>query len=99
MGDVRQSGSGAVLIDDGGRPTLPGRPPGWLKIIYSVCSGAVGTVMGAAASLLVPAAARVAVWCGVAGAVCVGAGALWCSGRVSAWREALWRWLAAASSS
>ena len=99
MGDVRQSGSGAVLIDDGGRPTLPARPPGWSKIIYSVCSGALGTMVGAGASLLVPATARVAVWCTVAGAVCVGAGLMWSSGWVTAWREALCRWLAAASSS
>lgn len=99
MGDVRRQDDGVVLIGDGGQPGSPGRSRAWGTAVYSVCSGALGTVAGAAASLVVPAVARVAVWCGVAGAVCIGAGLTWHSGRVSAWREAFSRWLAALSSS
>jgi hypothetical protein len=66
--------------------------------VYSVGAGAVATIMGAAASLAVAAADRLAVWCTVAGAACVCAGVMWHPGLVKAWREALSRWLGAASS-
>ena len=65
MGDVRRQDDGVVLIGDGGQPGSPGRSLAWARC-FSVCSGALGTVTGAAASLVVPAVARVAVWCGVA---------------------------------
>jgi hypothetical protein len=45
--------------------------------IYSVCSGVLATVAGAAASLAVPATYRASVWCVVACVIAVGAGLLW----------------------
>lgn len=99
MSDARQSGSRAALLDDGCQPASPGRSPWLAKAAYSVCSGAVATVFGAAASLMVAAADRVAVWCAVAGATAVGGGLMWHSGSVSACRETLTRWITAVFSS
>ena len=99
MSDAPQSGSRAALLEDGCQPASPGRSPRLAKAAYSVCSGAAATVFGAAASLVVPAADRVAVWCAVSGVTAVGAGLMWHSGSVSACREALTRWITAVFSS
>lgn len=99
MGNARQPGSGAVLVDGGNQPASLVQPSWLVKVIYSACSGAIATVVGAAGSLAVAAGDRAIVWCAVAGAASVGAGLIWHSGLVSACREAFSRWLAAASSS
>jgi hypothetical protein len=99
MGDVRQPGSGAVLADSGSRPASPVRTSLLFKVVYSVGSGALATVAGAGASLVVATADRVAVWCAVAGTASVGAGLIWHSSLASGYREAVSRWRAAASSS
>jgi hypothetical protein len=97
MDDVRQRGSGAILTTSGNGPASPDWPSWLVKIVYSVCAGAVATVAGAAVSLAVATTARVAVWCTVTGAVCVGAGILWSPGLVKVCQEAFSRWLGAAS--
>jgi hypothetical protein len=97
--DVRQSGSGAALLDNRSQPVSPAASSWPAKVAYSVCSGAVATVLGAVASLAVAVADRVAVWCAVAGATAAGAGLMWHSGLVSVWREAFSRWIAAVFSS
>lgn len=99
MGDVRQPGRRAVLLDDHCQPASPGRSSWLVKLAYSVCSGAVATVLGALASLAVATADRVSVWCAVAGATAAGAGLIWHSGLVSVCQEAFYRWIAAVFSS
>ena len=99
MDDTRQQDSGAVLAGGRPQPALAAEPSWLVKAVYSGCSGAIATVVGAAASLVVSATDRVTVWCAVTGAVSVGAGLVWHSGLVSACWQASSRWLATTSSS
>jgi hypothetical protein len=73
VGSTRQSVSDVPAgYTDGQQCTSNGR--GWSGAVFSVVSGAVALVVGAAASLLTSGSARVAVWCAVSGSAAVVAG-------------------------
>lgn len=69
------------------------------RISYSVVTGAVATVIGAAVSLVASATERAIVWCLVTLAVCIIAGIAWESGPVTSGWKACCRWLRELASS
>jgi hypothetical protein len=62
-------------------------------IVYSLMSGAVAVVAGAAASLTVTGAARIAVWCSVASATSIASGLAHDSAAVSIGWSNVRRWM------
>lgn len=99
MGNSSQENFEVTLTLPEHLPAKPRKSPWIGRVSYSVVSGIVATVIGAAVSLVVNATERAIVWCAVTLAVCIVAGIAWESSPVTSGWKACCRWLRELASS
>jgi hypothetical protein len=92
VGDTRRSGVGCVLLDTPAPPPEAGAGPSLAA--YSLASGGVAMLAGAAAGLAVTGSTdRIAVWCLVSAAVSITAGLLYETAFLNTCWRVTRRWL------